>query len=662
MLSKSSLFLKQYFGAGEAATASGRALLEARYASLGTQIPLIYAIALANFAAFHFASGRDWQSSIWPAGLPILVMAGRAIYWTEREREALSPDIILRRLRPMPLIAALLSVGWGVVVFENVTTPELNFAILFCSLTSLGSAFGLSSFPNAARMPLLFLALPLAIWLMAKGEPALMGVGICLGLVILMVLRLLDGNERGFVELVRTRWEIGLERTRAIEAEQRALAEAARVHSIAYTDQLTGLPNRRAFIDASNGWAVATTAGSGSTSGAIAIIDIDDFKPINDVFGHEVGDALLKQVSDRLLQLGGRTEFVARLGSDEFGLLLGGVDEYPPDHIATEIAAMFAEPFLEGERPFRLSAGCGVALLRPGASEASVAMMQADIALHSAKRRGRGEFALFHPGDEEARKRKSDIANALKEPAARNDIYLVYQPIFRLSDMKLEAFEALARWEHPNLGAVSPAEFVPIAEQLHLIDEMNDALIVKAMVAARDWPETVRLSVNLSAVQLCSPGSATHLIAALSRSGMDAGRLSIEVTETTLLVDFDTVRANLRLLKAAGARIVLDDFGAGYASVAYLRELRFDAIKLDGSLVASVVDCAASRQLLEGVLQLCAALDTPCIAEHIETEAQRELLLRLRCSNGQGNLLSRPLTHDDARSLACSSVLFANDT
>ena len=276
--------------------------------------------------------------------------------------------------------------------------------------------------------------------------------------------------------------------------------------------------------------------------------------------------------------------------------------------------------------------------------------------MHAAKQRGRGEVSVFHPALEAARKRRSNIANALKAPRAVDEIGLVFQPVYELATMRLLAFEALARWKHDTLGDVSPADFVPIAEQLNLIEPINDNLLIKAMHAARHWPKSVRLSVNLSAIQLCSPSSARELIGKLAEAGLSPARLSVEVTETALLIDFETARSNLAVLKAEGIRIILDDFGAGFASIAYLREIRFDTIKLDGSLISPIADSVASRRLLEGVLQLCSALGTPCVAEHIEAEEQLFLLRKLKCASGQGFLLSPPLAAEEASKLAANPM------
>lgn len=645
----------RYTFAGDATTDEGRAMLRTRYNALKRQIPFIYAISLVNFVGFHFATSRDWQASLWPGGLLIAFMLARLLYWLKREPRELAPEAILARMRPMPFIAASLSAAfgiWALIIFEKGHPADLDYAILFGSLTALGCAYGLASFPNVARMPLIFLALPLAARLVFTGEIAPMGLGICLILVICLILRLLGTHERGFIQLVQTRAAVEVERVRALEAEQRALAEAARVRRVADTDDLTGLLNRRAFLETAKG-----RAASRDRSGfAIAIIDLDNFKPINDVFGHDAGDWLLRRVGARLGGLLGKKDILARIGGDEFAFLARCPDVESARELGQSIATMLESPFVEDGREFRLTAGCGLSLLGKGDDAVAVAMMQADAALQAARQLGRGEISVFHPALEVARKRRADIANALKAPDVNGDIAMVFQPVYELSTMRLLAFEALARWDHAELGEVSPAEFVPIAEHLNLIEDINDALLLKAMKAACEWPASVRLSVNLSAAQLCAPGLARKLIDRLGYTGMSPVRLGVEVTETALLTDFDTVRSNLALLKAEGVRIILDDFGAGFASIAYLREIHFDTIKLDGSLIAPIVESLAGRRLLEGVLQLCSALGTPCVAEHIETAEQLFLLRKLQCPNGQGYHLSPPLSVMEAHKLAIGAV------
>jgi EAL domain-containing protein (putative c-di-GMP-specific phosphodiesterase class I) len=264
---------------------------------------------------------------------------------------------------------------------------------------------------------------------------------------------------------------------------------------------------------------------------------------------------------------------------------------------------------------------------------------------------------LFTPEIAEANQRRIAIERALMSSNIGGRIGLSFQPIFDLATGQLRAFEALARWTDPELGLIGPAEFIPIAEQINVIEAMSHALLARAAAEAAHWPEVVRLSFNLSAVQLRSPRSAARLLGIVRKNGLDPSRLQIEVTETAMLGDFATARLNLERLRAAGARILLDDFGSGFASISYLREMMFDAIKLDGALVRGAPESDMAVRLLKGVLALCASLRVPCVAEHIETEGQLALLRELGCRDGQGFALAGPMSAEEARALGVAKVL-----
>jgi len=320
------------------------------------------------------------------------------------------------------------------------------------------------------------------------------------------------------------------------------------------------------------------------------------------------------------------------------------------------VCAGLQQPFAVDGREFRISGCCGVALLSAKDCNVTEALIRADTALYRAKQNGRAGVAVFSAEMDESHRRRSQIEQALRLPATRERVALCYQPIHDLASGRVRALEALARWEHETLGPVSPAEFIPIAEQINIIQELSDALLATAALEAANWAEAVMLSFNLSAVQLCSAGSSGRILAILDEAGLDPRRLQVEVTETALLVDFGIARENLQALRAAGARILLDDFGAGHASISYLSQMQFDGVKLDGSLIAGVADSMRSRRLLKGVIDLCASLGLPCVAEHVETEEQLALLREWSCRDGQGYLLSRPLDGAAAAAVAEAKV------
>jgi diguanylate cyclase (GGDEF)-like protein len=544
---------------------------------------------------------------------------------------------------------------WSIRLFLEGSLDQQRLAVLFGTLTAMGCAYGLSSFPSAARIPLALIALPIALLLIVTGSLYHIAVGLSLGSVTLLILRLVTLHNIGFTRLVESRSQIAVERARARQAEALAVHEKARANAVAETDHLTGLPNRRSIMAALD--ALRDVGGSEKGQFALALLDLDGFKPINDTYGHSTGDTVLCEVGSRLQAAVGRMAVVGRMGGDEFAMLLSVCDDAEMAMgMADRACAALQCPFVVGGRRFRLSACCGVAMLEDSA-DALRALMAADTALYAAKADGRGKVALFSPAMEQKHSRRAAIEAALREEATYGNIRLFYQPIFDLQSGALRSFEALARWTCPILGDVSPGEFIPIAEQSGAIAELGEKLFVQAIAEAKTWPDSICLSFNLSAVQLCSLDSSEKLLAALRDHGMDPRRLKIEVTETALLMDFELARANLDVLRREGVRVVLDDFGAGHASIAYLREIRFDAIKLDGSLLASVAVSRSGQQLLKGVLDLCASLGTSCVAECIETKDQLELLRQLNCRAGQGFLLGKPLPPADARAFAASRIV-----
>ncbi|HEX8366115.1 MAG TPA: EAL domain-containing protein [Allosphingosinicella sp.] len=646
-------------GIGEAATPFGRSLLEVRYRALQRQIPLLYVIALGNFIGLHLAvEATEFDRVSHPVNLIMLIVVVRLAYWMRTRSRSLPPDRILIELIKTWLLAAVFSASfcyWAIQLFAIGDPAQQNYIVLFASLAAIGCAYGLSSFPSAARLPLLLFALPLATFLVLSGRTGHIAVGISLGLITLLIGRLLEIHNSGYTELVRSRSEVEAERERAQKAEATALAEKARVREVADTDPLTGLANRRAFLSLLE--AIVAVEGR-DRAVTLAMVDLDGFKPINDTFGHATGDAVLRQVGDRLRKAGGAGSLAARMGGDEFALLVPScAGRAAAARLGARVAFELRRPYEVEGREFRLSGGCGLLLIEPHDRDLPLALGRCDTALYRAKQRGRGEYALFTREMEKVTRRRAALERALRDPAVHEQVRLAFQPIWELESGRLQSFEALARWDHPELGPISPGEFIPITEQIHAVEAIGATLLERAALEARHWPDSVLLSFNLSAVQLCSTDAARRILATLATAKLDPARLQFEVTETALLVDFDSARSNLRLLREAGARIVLDDFGAGYASVSYLREIDFDAIKLDGSLVVAAAETPSALRLLRGVVQLCASLGVPCVAEHVETEAQLAVLKQLHCRYGQGFLLSHPLGAVAARALAESRVV-----
>lgn len=646
--------VQSLFGSDEIDTPAGRAIVEARYSTLRRQVPIIYLLVLVNIAGLELATGGTIRPGFnFPTALTLCAFV-RLVQWRIANHDV-THSMMVRRMNQTCAIAAIicLVVFARCIYFLQDADPTMHMAVmLFGGFTAIGVAYGLSRHPVASRLPLLVLALPLALTALLSRDWLYIGASLSLAVVAVLILRLLSNHNAQFTDMIESRSMIVREQEIAESARQEAVVAAT-------TDFLTNLPNRRAFVAALE---AQLEPKDSAVPFAVAVMDLDRFKFVNDTFGHGSGDALLQTVARRLVRAAGDNALVARLGGDEFGLLFPGMAAIAETRAAgARILEQVNRPMSINGRQLGISACAGFTLFRKGRARTPSRMLaEADVALYQAKASPAAGVAVFEPHMEAPQRRRTQIERALLLPNVHEQIYVVFQPIVELRSGKLIANEALARWTSEELGEVAPSEFVPIAEQLNLISGISRHLMLQAIAEATRWPATVRLSFNLSAIQLCTPGSARAILAALKQSGLDTERVQVEVTETALLADFKRARENLAELRSAGATIVLDDFGAGYASIGYLKELHFDQIKLDGGLVTAAQDNADGERLLAAVIGLCQALGVSTIAEHVENEHQFKLLMKLGCAFGQGFWLHPPLSAADACDLCQASGLIAH--
>jgi diguanylate cyclase (GGDEF)-like protein/PAS domain S-box-containing protein len=417
-----------------------------------------------------------------------------------------------------------------------------------------------------------------------------------------------------------------------------------RIRHQALHDPLTGLPNRALLLDRLE-HALARSGRHGGAVGAI-FLDLDHFKVINDSLGHEAGDALLRLVAPRLARELRDSDTLARLGGDEFVVLCEDVeDPAGPLRLAQRLVALFEEPFTVDGDELVVGASAGVALATAGADARSL-LRDADAAMYQAKALGRNRCELF---DDELRRRvlgRLRTETALRGALAADELRLVFQPIVDLATEEMVEVEALLRWESREHGMVSPAEFIPVAEETGLIVPIGAWVIADACRRAAEWRaggSGTGVSVNLSPRQLAQPDLVEHVARVLAETGLSPQSLTLEITESTLLGAAERPMQVLRDLKALGLRLALDDFGTGYSSLAYLTRLPLDELKLDRAFIARLEPGTQEAEVTAAIMEMASAMHLQVVAEGVETEAHLEILRALGCPRGQGFYFAKPL-------------------
>ena len=431
------------------------------------------------------------------------------------------------------------------------------------------------------------------------------------------------------------------------ESDQRRHSED-RLHFLAYHDQLTGLLNRTAFRDILN-QALDNIAISDHEP-ALLFVDLDRFKVVNDMYGHEVGDQLLKAVADRLRDVVGKGIELARLGGDEFGAIM--LEGATPDAAMAEaerVVEALRRPFVVDARTFNIGASCGVARASSCAEDLDVLIKAADLAMYHAKRSGRSGAVMFEPRMLEEQEERRALEEDLRLAVQRGDFQVFYQPLVDVSTGAVNSFEALLRWPHPTRGMIAPETFIPLAEETGLIVNIGDWVLRRACAETANWPSHVGVAVNLSPLQFRSPNLLSSVVSALAASQLDPRRLELEITESALLGAESTNHEILRSLRTLGVRVSIDDFGTGYSSMSYLQNFEVDKIKIDKRFVQGLNKGGGSAAIIEAIINLGINIGVGTTAEGVETEEQFASVLERGCTEVQGYLFSRPLTAEDAK-------------
>jgi len=420
----------------------------------------------------------------------------------------------------------------------------------------------------------------------------------------------------------------------------RVVAEGLRneAQKLADCDALTGLPNRRSFFAA---FAAAQTAGRGFD---LLLVDLDGFKPINDIYGHSVGDALLIDVAARLREACGEAATPSRMGGDEFAILTHApMSDDALAAFGARLCDSLRETYLLGGATANISASLGMVHVGDPLMSASQALERADYALYFAKQNLRGAPVVFSARHEAEMRDFNLVDQTLRASDLDSELSIVFQPQVDVTDGRTLSFEALARWNSARLGAVRPDVFIRAAERSGLITDITLRLLEKALRLAADWPGAARVSFNLSARDLRSSLSIDNIIGAVRASGVDPRRIEFEITETAMLSDFEQACEALSRLKAMGCRIAVDDFGAGYSSFSYIHRLPVDKIKIDRSFVVQLVSHPSALKIVKTIIELARNLNLDCVIEGVETEAEMSKLRQVKARYVQGYLFAKPM-------------------
>ncbi|ARU16735.1 putative bifunctional diguanylate cyclase/phosphodiesterase [Croceicoccus marinus] len=418
-----------------------------------------------------------------------------------------------------------------------------------------------------------------------------------------------------------------------------------RVAYMAHHDGLTGLANRFLFGETLAGQLARQRR---SDKCALLYLDLDHFKTINDTLGHSCGDLLLTEAARRITSKVKGHDLVSRLGGDEFAVLLTRFrDTEEALAVAERIVEAICEPFrIEGQK-LNISTSVGVAFFSGTGGNSDDLLRQADLALYAAKARGRGCFARFEPWMEDRERERAALESDLRSAIREGQFALHFQPLVKIDSGEVAGFEALVRWDHPTLGVVMPGEFIPIAEDTGLIVPLGEWILRNAIMQAATWREGLRVAINLSPIQLRSPRLMSQLVTAIAHTGIDPGRIELEITENVLMQESEANVALLHKLRELGVRISLDDFGTGYSSLNYLRSFPFDKIKIDKCFVADLEQREDCQAIIRAVTSLAGTLGMDTVAEGVERKEQLDWLRQAGCTEVQGYYISYPFNIEE---------------
>ena len=614
-------------------------VLIGQYANLKRQVPLLYLLLIIIALASVYLMGD---------AVPLLAIGGvsalfvtvgtfRMVWWLwflpEPDQISVAEArALLRRTTLAVIPICLCYLGYSFLLDSYGDHAQRAGVAICLVMTAIGCIFCLMYLPQAALLVNLMTMVPYGLYQLVNGHETFVLVALIASMVTTLMIRVSLNAHDSFTELITSRAELALRRS---EAERLAGENA----SLALTDALTGMPNRRLFLARLED-RVQRSAGSGRGF-VVGVLDLDRFKPVNDIYGHAMGDQLLVAVGQRLQSMASDTLLLARLGGDEFGLLVDG-DDALAAAIGERVITLLHEPFeIDGHR---LSLGCSIgfaAFPYAGASASSI-FDRADYALYDVKADRRGTFAFFTPDLETRLRAETELEAALLSADLASELMIELQPIICLDTGGVRGVEALARWNSGLIGQIEPARFIEVAERLNLMGSITTTLFAKALSDMAALPASVGLSFNLSTCDIVTSNTIDMLIETIRDQGIAPERVTFEITETALMQDYETAIAHIGRLRSMGVAIALDDFGTGFSSLSYLSRLPIDKIKIDRSFVCNLAEPGV-RKIVTAILGMCDTLGVECIAEGVETGGDCRILMGMGCGLAQGYAFAQPM-------------------
>ena len=627
------------------ATALSHVLETEQYRSLTQFVPVLYGLIIIVAVALCFGA-RNVAPALYTLYLPIpflCLIVFRLYHWIRMRQQvdALGAGAIRHHISVTKVIGPTFSLTFtliGIAAMKNGDPSHLSLTVITIWMVAVTCGFCLYALPRTAALVVIASGLPLSTLFVMQNSEFMIILGVLVAIFTIVFIYLLNENWKAFLKIIRSRMHVAEERQRAEEAKDSATL-------LANTDFLTKLANRRHFEllleSRVKSWH------SQQAFFAVGIVDLDGFKPINDAFGHVIGDAFLIEVARRLQEVMLGRGAIARVGGDEFAVIGDGIQTASEAmELGQQIQSALKPIFNVVELSASITCTCGFALFPSSGDQPNRLIDQADMALYRSKSKERGGIAIFEAIDETAALESARIERELRKAVSEASVEVHFQPIVDLPTGKVTGFEALARWHDRSLGQVSPAVFIPIAERIGIIETLSDQLLAKAASAAARWPEHLMLSFNLSASEISKPDAWKRIQSTVVNSGLPLERFEVEITETAILKDLANARGNIDGLRSAGIRIALDDFGTGHSSLSHLRDLPLDRVKIDKSFVDALCIDARVGSMVHSVAEMCDRLGFKCVAEGIETNEQLAELKLAGCTYGQGYLFSKPLTEE----------------